>query len=291
MHNHNHHSHSRGNERKVFWAMLVTGSFMLVEVVGGIVSGSLALLADAGHMLSDFAALLLAFIAFRISHKPADDKRSFGYDRFQILAAFINGMALIAIAVWICFTAGQRFFEPVQVLAGPMLIIAVIGLIINIIVFKILSAKDTDNLNIRAAALHVMGDLLGSVAAIIAALIIMLTGWMPADPLLSVIVALLVLRAGINVIRHSGHILLEGTPDNIPQDSILSELKAIKGVQDVHHLHVWALTAERRLATVHVVTEPDQVDQVRISVGRVLREQFSISHPTVQIEIKRCDAN
>lgn len=290
-HSHTHsHDHTSSNERSVFWAMLITGSFMLVEVVGGIVSGSLALLADAGHMLSDFAALLLAFVAFRISHKPADAKRSFGYDRFQILAAFINGLTLIAIAVWICFTAAQRFFEPVQVLAGPMLVVAVIGLVVNIIVFKILTAEDTDNLNVRAAALHVIGDLLGSVAAIIAAVIILFTGWMPADPLLSIIVALLILRAGIRVTRHSGHILLEGTPDNAPQDSILSELKTIEGVQDVHHLHVWALTAERRLATVHVVTEPNLVDQVRIAVVHVLHEQFNISHPTVQVEIKPCES-
>ncbi len=268
--------------------MLVTGLFMLVELVGGILSGSLALLADAGHMLSDFAALLLAFVAFRISHKPADAKRSYGYDRFQILAAFINGLALIVIAIWICVAAVQRFYEPVQVLATPMLIVAIIGLLVNIIVYRILTTEQTDNLNVRAAALHVIGDLLGSVAAIAAAVIILLTGWMPADPLLSIIVALLVLKAGVSVTRRAGHILLEGTPDNLPQDTILDTLKNIEGVQDVHHLHVWALTAERRLATVHLVTEAEYVDQVRISAVRILNEQFSIAHPTVQVEIKPC---
>lgn len=290
LHHQDHHHHRpSGNEGRLFWAMLITGAFMLVEVIGGILSGSLALLADAGHMLSDFASLLLALLAFRISHKPADDKRSFGYDRFQILAAFINGLTLIVIAGWICVEAVQRFLQPVEVLAGPMLAVAVTGLVVNIVVFRILTSERTNNLNMRAAALHVLSDLLGSVAAIAAALIIMFTGWMPADPLLSIIVALLVLRAGISVTRSAGHILLEGTPENVPRDDIMAALKTIEGVQDVHHLHVWALTAERRLATVHVVTS-DNVDQVRIRAVRMLKEKFRISHPTVQVENQPCQS-
>ncbi len=289
MHHHSHHN-SGGNEQRLFWAMLITGLFMLIEVAGAILSGSLALFADAGHMLSDFAALLLALIAFRISHKPADHRRSYGYDRLQILAAFVNGLTLIGIAIWICYEAIQRFFEPVMILAGPMLVVALVGLLVNIVVFFILTRGGSENLNMKAAALHVLGDLLGSVAAIAAALIILATGWMPADPLLSIIVALLVLRAGYAVLRQSAHILLEGTPDNTPQDLIIDTLQAIDGVKDVHHLHIWALTAERRLATVHVVAEPHKTDQIRVAVSQTLVEKFHITHPTVQVEIRPCDS-
>ncbi len=290
MHHHHHHNSTHGNERRLFWAMLITGLFMLIEVAGAMLSGSLALFADAGHMLSDFGALLLALIAFRISYKPADDKRSFGYDRLQILAAFVNGLTLVGIGVWICYEAIERFFEPVEILAGPMLAVAVAGLLINIIVFYILTSGEQENLNIKAAALHVLGDLLGSVAAITAAMIILTTGWLTADPLLSVIVALLVLRAGYAVIRQSAHILLEGTPDNTSHEQIIETLESIEGVTNVHHLHVWALTAEKRLATVHVVADPGRMDQIRIAVSRTLSEQFKIAHPTVQIEIQPCES-
>ena len=226
IHDHNHdHDHELGhahgaNERRVFWAMVVTGAFMVVEVVGGIISGSLALLADAGHMLGDFVALALAFAAFRLSRRPADSARSYGYDRFQVLAAFVNGLSMLVIAAWIIIEGVQRLLAPQPVLAGTMLLIACVGLLVNVIAFAILTVGGGDNLNVRGAALHVLGDLLGSVAAVAASLIIMATGWLPADPLLSLLVAGLIIRSGLIVTRRSAHILLEGTPDNVSRPEL-----------------------------------------------------------------------
>ena len=189
------HSHTtNSNLRRVIIALVLTASFMFVEVAGGILAGSLALLADAGHMLTDTMALALAALAFHVSKRPADAKRSFGYHRFQILAAFVNGLTLLVIVGWILFQAVVRFIDPPDVLGQTMLIIATIGLFVNIVAFAVLHGGDRDNLNIRGAALHVAGDLLGSVAAIIAAIVIIYTGWMAIDPILSVVVALLILK-------------------------------------------------------------------------------------------------
>jgi cobalt-zinc-cadmium efflux system protein len=211
MHAHGHHDHGpnqgagrdpnhirgharAGDARRVFWAMWLIGGFMVVEVVGGLLSGSLALLSDAGHMLTDFAALLLAWFAFRLADRRADIRRSYGYQRFQVLAAFSNGLALFAIAGWIVVEAARRLADPVPVLAGPMLAVAALGLAVNVAAFVLLHGGSRDNLNLRGAALHVMGDLLASVAAIAAAVVILATGWTPIDPLLSVLVALLIHR-------------------------------------------------------------------------------------------------
>src|SRR5687768_348156 len=176
-HGHSHH-HGHANERSVGLAALLTGGFMIAEVVGGVLAGSLALLADAGHMLTDFASLALAWIGFRLTRQPADWRRTYGFDRFAVLVAFVNGMALFAIAGWIVTEAVQRLYSPVEVLGAPMLWIAAAGLGVNVVSFFVLRAGDRDNLNIRAAVLHVVGDLLGSVAAVIAALVILATGWM-----------------------------------------------------------------------------------------------------------------
>ena len=179
------HTHADAdNQRRVLWAMLLTSGFMLAEVVGGVVAGSLALLADAGHMLTDCASLALAWMAFRIGRRPHDARRTYGYHRFQVLAAFVNGLSLIAIVLWIAIEAVRRLLDPVEVLGGLMLVIAVLGLLVNLAAFWILHGGDRANLNIRGAALHVMGDLLGSVAAIVAALVIFWDGWVPIDPLL-----------------------------------------------------------------------------------------------------------
>jgi len=193
MGHHHHHGHSHGhsqghgenNRTRVGIAAALTGLFMVAEVIGGIISGSLALLADAGHMLTDFAAMAMAWGAFTIAKRPANWKHTFGYDRFSILVAFVNGLTLFLVAAWILWEAFHRIQTPGEILAGPMLWVAIGGLVVNLIVFKILTGADQDNLNIRGAVLHVLGDLLGSVAAIIAALIILKTGWLPIDPILS----------------------------------------------------------------------------------------------------------
>ena len=193
-HGHAHNAHA-GNERKIAFAAGLTGLFMLAEVVGGVVSGSLARIADAGHMLTDFASLILAWFAFRIARRPADWKRTYGFDRFSVLAAFVNGLSLFAIAAWIVYEAIRRLQQPGEILGGLMLWVAVAGLVINILAFVILTRGASDNLNVRAAALHVAGDLFGSVAAIVAALGIIFTGWTPIDPILSMLVVLIILRA------------------------------------------------------------------------------------------------
>ncbi len=285
------HSTDNSNRRRLLIAFVITAVFTVVEVIGGYISGSLALLADAGHMLTDSMALMLALVAFGISARPADNKRSYGYHRFQILAAFLNGMTLIAIVVWILIEAVQRLISPPQVEAEMMLYVAAAGLLVNIVSFAVLHGGDRDNLNMRGAALHVLGDLLGSVAAISAALVILKTGWMPIDPILSVVVALLILRSAIYLVRRSAHILLEGAPEWLDIKAMKEQLRTeIPEVLDVHHLHVWGLTQERLMLTMHVVLRKQHSDSsstVR-SVKKILADDFGISHSTIEVETEEC---
>jgi len=286
-HHHDHHP-GHDSQRRLAWAILLTTGFMVAEVVGGLVSGSLALLADAGHMLTDAAALTLAWFAVRISRRAADTRRTYGYHRVQILAAFVNGLTLLAIVVWISVEAIQRLLEPVTVVSSTMLTIATLGLVVNLVVFAILHMGDRDNLNIRGAALHVMGDLLGSVAAIIAALVIMATGWMPIDPLLSLLVAALILRSAWKLTRESAHILLEGAPEGLDVTQIKRELvDTLPGVRDIHHVHAWSLTPGRHLMSLHATLE-EGADQHRAlaDIKTTLRERHAVAHTTVQIEFR-----
>jgi cobalt-zinc-cadmium efflux system protein len=293
-HGHGHHDHSvevnQDNKKRVLWAMVLTFGFMFAEIIGGYISGSLALLADAGHMFSDGLALLLSWVAFKYSDKAADESRSFGWHRFQILAAFVNGLSLLLIATWIIIEAILRFFNPIEVMATPMIIIASLGLIINIIVYKILSGGDQENLNLKSAMIHVMGDLLGSVAAILAAILIMTFEWHIADPILSVLVALLIIKSGWSVVKKSAHILLEGTPANIDETTVKQQLtQAIPSVIDVHHIHVWSLTNDIKLMTLHVqVNEIQHETDVLKSIKTILLEQFNIQHTTIQVEHLPC---
>lgn len=263
---------------------------MVAEVIGGLLSGSLALLADAGHMLTDTVSLFLAWIAARMAHKPADTLRSYGYHRVQILAAFINGVFFILIVGWITYEAVQRILKPVEVMGDIMLVIAGLGLIVNLLAFFILHGAGGKDLNIRAALLHVLGDLLGSVAAITAAVIILGTGWMPIDPILSVFVALLILRSAWMVVKESSHILLEGTPQDIDVEDLQTAIvEAIPCVHDVHHVHVWSLTPEHPLLTLHVNVDPEaDLTQVLQRVKQVLHDRFQIHHSTVQVEPADC---
>ena len=275
----------RSKERAIAIAAVLTGGFMGAEVVGGLISGSLALLADAGHMLTDFASLILAWLAFRLARRPADWKRTYGFDRFSVLAAFVNGLSLFAIAIWIFIEAVHRLRDPSEVLGGLMLWVAVGGLIVNILAFLVLSRAEGDNLNVRAAALHVMGDLLGSVAAIIASLIIIWTGWTPIDPILSVLVVLLILRSAWSVVRESGHILLEGAPRNFDARAIASDLeKNVSGVARAHHIHAWSITQERPMATLEVDLESGaNADHVRRAVKQRVQEISGVEHATVEV--------
>lgn len=279
------HIHGRGNERAIGIAALLTGAFMVAEVVGGIVSGSLALLADAGHMLTDFASLVLAWVAFRLARRPADWKRTYGFDRFSVLAAFVNGLSLFVIAAWICIEAYKRLREPVEVLGGMMLGVAIAGLAVNVAAFWVLSRADGENLNVRAAALHVAGDLLGSAAALAASLVIIFYGWTPIDPLLSVLVAIIILRSAWVVVRESGHILLEGAPRGFDSRDVASAVEGVPGVVRAHHVHAWSITQERPMVTLEVeISDGANPRQIRTATKGMLREKFGIGHATVEVD-------
>ena len=285
------HAQTNSNMRRVTIALVLTAVFMRVEVVGGIISGSLALLADAGHMLTDTMALALAAVAFRVSRRPADSRLTYGYQRFQILAAFVNGLSLLGIVGWILYEAVSRFLSPSDVMGETMLIVATAGLVVNIIAFVVLHGGDRDNLNIRAAALHVAGDLLGSVAAIIAALVIIRTGWMPIDPILSVAVAMLILRSAWALVKRSSHVLLEGAPEWLDleamQDKIVAKVPAVYGI---HHVHVWGLTPQDLMLTMHVRMHAEPVNPTGVirQVKTALREEYGIDHSTIEIETDDC---
>lgn len=286
-HSHGAHDHTHGaNERSVGIAALLTGAFMIAEVIGGVVSGSLALIADAGHMLTDFVSLILAWFGFRLTRRPASWHRTYGYDRFSVLFAFVNGLTLFVIAGWIVFEAWQRLNQPVEILGGLMLWVAVLGLAVNVVAFLILRQGDKSNLNIRAAALHVAGDLLGSVAAICAALIIIATGWTPIDPILSVVAACIILRSAYKVVSESAHILLEASPAGIDVRDIAADLKEkVPGVIEIHHVHAWSISQERPMITLHAKIGADaNTPDVLQSIKHRIEEKFSIDHATVEIE-------
>jgi cobalt-zinc-cadmium efflux system protein len=284
------HDHALQNERRLFWVAVVTGTFMIIEAIGGVLAGSLALIADAGHMLADVSGLVLAWFAFRVSRWPADGKRTYGFSRIQILVAFGNGLVLFLIAGFVVFEAIRRFREPVEVLGGPMLIVAIAGLLVNIGAFAILRGADRNNLNLRGAMIHVIGDLFGSVGAISAAVIILVSGWTAADPLISILVAVIILRSAWFVVRDSVHILLEGAPTDLPTAALSADLRAnVPGVEDVHHVHVWSITQEQPMVTLHarVGRDADAFEAVRQIKAR-LRSKFGIEHATVEIEQADC---
>lgn len=293
-HDHDHahvHEASESNLKRVMIALVLTGTFMFVEVVGGILSGSLALLADAGHMLTDTMALALAAAAFHVSKRPPGGSLTYGYQRFQILAAFVNGLSLLFIVGWILYEAVERFVTPRDILGQTMLVVAVAGLVVNIISFAVLHTGDQENLNIRGAALHVAGDLLGSVAAIVAAIVIIYTGWTLIDPILSVAVAMLILRSAWSLVKRSAHVLLEGAPDWLDVSDMQERVVAnVPGVSGIHHVHVWGLTPQQLMLTMHVTLAdnvPSQSDVVRC-VKAFVEQEYGIGHSTVEVEIDGC---
>ena len=299
-HSHSHHGHSHDhdhshaptvtstNERKVLLSFVLIFTFMVVEALGGAFSGSLALMADAGHMLTDAAALALAYAAFRFGRRAADSKRTFGYLRFEVIAGFVNAVTLFAIVGWIAYEAWQRFFAPPEILAGPMLIVAIVGLLVNFLVLWIMTRGETDHVNVKGVILHVMGDLLGSVGAIVAAIVVYYTGWTPIDPILSVAVAALILRSAWKLLAKSLHILLEGAPEDASPEKVeRGLLGAVPGLAAVSHVHVWQLTSGRTMATLHIRPQSDDEAKAVVKlVNKALREQFNIQHATVAIDWK-----
>lgn len=284
------HDHQTGSDpaRRLALAAGLTGGFMVLEAVGGWLTGSLALLADAGHMLTDTAALGLAWLAARIAMRPADWKRTFGFDRFSVLAGFVNGIALFVIALLILREAVLRFADPVPVLGLPMLAIAVAGLAVNLVALKVLGGHEGHShgdLNTRAAALHVMGDLLGSAGAILAAILIMAFGWTAADPVLSVLVSLLILNGAWRVVVETGRILLEATPEGLDPRTLAADLQGLPGVDAIHHVHAWSITEKRRMVTLHARLAADAPLRATAHAIRTrLKEVHGVGHATIEIE-------
>ncbi|MDO3412181.1 cation diffusion facilitator family transporter [Saccharibacillus sp. CPCC 101409] len=285
-HGHN-HSHTHGaNKKALKLSFFLIASYMIVEVIGGLMTNSLALLSDAGHMLSDAAALGFSLLAMIWGERSASSAKTYGYKRFEVLAAFLNGIALLAISLYIFYEAFRRFSDPPGVMSSGMLTIAVIGLLVNVAAAWILMKGDTsENLNIRSAFLHVIGDLLGSVGAIAAALLIMAFGWNLADPIASVIVAVLVLLSAYRITRDSVHILMEGTPSGIDAEEIRAQLSDIEGVRGVHDLHIWSLSSDVPLLSGHLALEQTESGpRVMREARRLLTEEFGIGHITIQLD-------
>ncbi|KOS68563.1 cation transporter [Lysinibacillus contaminans] len=290
MSGHHDHNHAHGANKKVLLiSFLIITSYMFVEAVGGYVTNSLALLSDAGHMLSDAVSLGIALVAFTFGEKAANYSKTYGYKRFEVLAAIFNGVTLILIALFIFFEAIERFANPPEVATTGMLVISSIGLAVNILVAWIMMrGGDTEeNLNMRGAYLHVISDMLGSVGAILAALLIMFFGWGWTDPLASVIVAVLVLRSGYYVTKASLHVLMEGTPQNVNVDNVVKTIEQTKEIKGLHDLHIWSITSGLNALSCHLVVD----DQMTIAESeKLLRtiehdlQHQNIQHVTIQLE-------
>ncbi|WP_430390529.1 cation diffusion facilitator family transporter [Dyella sp. 20L07] len=297
-HAHDGHAHSHdhdqglfaGRERKLIFAFVLTTIMMLVEMVGGFWSGSLALVADAGHMLIDALALLLAVVGAWFARRPADARRSYGYGRLEVLAGFVNALTQFALVAFIAYEAITRLFEPTHIMSGMMLVVASIGLLVNLVVLRTLHGHAHDDVNLAGATLHVLGDLLGSVAAVVAALLVRWQGWNWADPVLSLLVSLLILNSAWRLLRRSAHILLEGVPEGMNTTDVAGALRlADPSIRDIHHVHVWQLASGSRMATLHAELHDDNSSGVAIAaINRVLAEQFGIQHVTVQIDPGDC---
>jgi len=270
--------------RRLAWVLVLVVLYMAAEVVGGWLTGSLALLADAGHMLSDAASLALALAAIRLAARPRTPDRTYGWHRTEILAALANGLILVAVALLIVVEAWERFRAPHPVDGRTMMWIAVGGLVVNLLGLRILHASREGSLNLRGAWLHVVADTLGSVQAIAAGLLVWRFGWLWADPLASVLIALLVAGSAWKLLADSVHVLLEGTPSHLDEPEIRAALLAVDGVASVHDLHVWTITSGFDALSVHACVEGRDRDRVLGELQTVLRERFSLQHATIQIE-------
>lgn len=290
-HSHDHdHGSFTGRERKLIFAFVLTTAMMLVEAVGGFWSGSLALVADAGHMLIDALALLLAVMGAWFARRPADARRSYGYGRLEVLAGFVNALTQFALVAFIAYEAISRLFNPAHILSGMMLVVAVVGLVVNLLVLRTLHGHAHDDVNLAGATLHVLGDLLGSVAAVVAALLVRWKGWNWADPVLSLLVSLLILNSAWRLLRRSAHILLEGVPEGMNTGDVAEALRqADPSISDIHHVHVWQLASGSRMATLHAELHEGHTSGSAISaINHVLNERFGVQHVTVQIDPGDC---
>lgn len=288
-HDHAHSGASEGNERRMWWALALTSSFLIIEVIGGVIAGSLALISDAAHMLTDTAALAIALVAIRIGRRPADARRTFGYYRFEILAAAFNAALLFLVALYILFEAYERLRSPAAIQSLPMLVIATIGLGVNLAAMRLLAGGKTTSLNVKGAYLEVWSDMLGSLGVIVGALLIRFMGWHWVDPLIAVAIGLWVLPRTWHLQRQSLNILLEGVPEGLQLDAIETTLQETQGVRSVHDLHVWAITSGKVSLTAHLVLDASaQADIVTGLMRERLAEKFDIHHTTLQCEFAPC---
>jgi cobalt-zinc-cadmium efflux system protein len=286
------HGIAQAPERALRWALALTGGFMLAEAIGGYLTNSLALLSDAAHMLTDTAALAIALVAIRIGKRAADARRTFGYARFEILAAAFNAVVLFLVALYILWEAVDRFRNPPPIQSGAMMVIAAIGLVVNVISMRLLQGGSEASLNVKGAYLEVWSDMLGSVGVLLAGATIALTGWKPIDPIIAVLIGFWVLPRTWILLRDSLNILLEGVPPGVVLQDIEDEILATPGVTGVHDLHVWAVSSGKSVLTAHIVrsekigTDSMLLEQVRTR----LIERFHIHHATLQIEAVACAA-
>lgn len=285
------HDHGAGaNSKMLAIALALTTTFLVAEVVGAYVFNSLALLSDAAHMFTDAAALAIALAAVKIGQRPPDDTRTFGYRRFEILAAAFNALLLFAVAGYVLWEGIARFFEPTEVESTGMLIVASIGLVVNLIAMRLLASGAKSSLNVKGAYLEVWADMLGSIGVIVGALVIMFTGWTWVDPVVAIGIGLWVLPRTWTLLRDTTHILLEGVPRGLELSGIRSAVASTQGVVGVHDLHVWSMTSDDASASVHVELAPGvDGDTVRLAVAKALNDQFGIVHATVQTEREACE--
>lgn len=285
-HSHGHsHSHAAGSMRALGWTLALLAVYTVAEVIGGLATGSLALLADAGHMLSDVLSLLLALGAIWLARRPATPARSFGYRRAEIIAAFLNGLLLVLVAAWVLLEAARRLSDPPEVLGGWMLAVAVGGLAVNAAALVVLARSGRESLNVEAALRHVLADALGSVGVIVASIVILTTGWELADPIVSAAIAVLILFSAWAVLRDSGHILLEGAPSGVDPGEVESVILGVPGVESVHDLHVWTITSGFDALSAHVLVGREQdCHALRRAVEQALGASFGITHTTLQVD-------
>lgn len=283
------HDHGGGeirHEKPLWWALGLTLTFLVAEVIGAFVTNSLALLSDAAHMATDVIALAISLVAVRLSRKPPDARRTYGYARMEAIGAMINGGLLFLVAGYILWEAVGRFRQPVEVASTGMLVIASLGLVVNLIAMRLLKAGSGESLNVKGAYLEVWADMLGSVGVIMGALIIKATGWTLADPIIAVLIGLWVLPRTWTLLREAGQILMQGMPAGIDLEVVRGSIMAHPGVQGVHDLHVWALGSRQPIMTAHVVTRDAGVDTaaLRRTLAQQLEQAFGIHHATLQIE-------
>ena len=285
------HSHAAGaNSRMLAIALALTTTFLIAELIGSYLFNSLALLSDAAHMFTDSAALAIALAAIKIGQRPADDERTYGYRRFEILAAAFNALLLFAVAAYVLWEGIGRFFDPVEVQSTGMLAVAAIGLVVNIVAMRLLAAGKEQSLNVKGAYLEVWADMLGSIGVIAAAILIMLTRWQWVDPLVAIGIGLWVLPRTWLLLRDTTHILLEGVPRGLRLADVRAAIAGTPGVAGTHDLHVWSMSGEDISASAHVELQTGaESETVRLAVAAMLLERFDIEHATIQVEVETCD--